>query len=158
MDDGIKRIFLRRLEGSAETSRPPGVIRYEEQGAPVMVTGSPDGGSERGGAVQAPRSVLPPLQGRKTPSLRSPLLKRFPLLLGEIHPDPLSLWERVRVRGESSPPPSLRHGRGGHYQPLNVFPSPFWRDADAAIRSSPLAGRWEGTEVICSWRRCGRMT
>ena len=42
MHDEIKRIFLRRLEGSAETSHPPGVIRYEEQGAPVMVTDLPD--------------------------------------------------------------------------------------------------------------------
>jgi len=106
MDDEIKRIFLRRLEGSAETSRPPGVIRYEEQEAPVMVTDSPEGGSERGGAVQAPRSVLSPLQGRETPSLRSPLLKRFPLPLGEIHPEPLSLWERVKVRAPSHPHPT----------------------------------------------------
>jgi len=29
MHDEIKRIFLRRLEDSAETSRPPGVIHYE---------------------------------------------------------------------------------------------------------------------------------
>ena len=53
-----------------------------------MVTDSPDGGSERGGAVQAPRSVLPPLQGRKDPFAQIPSTQTFPSPSGRNTPRP----------------------------------------------------------------------